>query len=253
MRFNKFIIFFVVFIYFFAVVIEIQPVSAQLSINSGQSCSSRGQISDFQTQRFICLKVNAKAESSNGPSLVWIKISSPKSTTKSTTTTVKISSTTVSKSCQEGGICIHGKRLGRIPLWTSGVNKQYQIIFNVYQTADALNGITISVTFPPASIYGCVINGPKVYRFSYYKSSTFGEILDAGRQELPIINNSDGLCSIRELSLHSLFFNDKWMDIKGNRTPTPPPPFYVKFKLENLSNGEVFESPFVLVDLSAID
>ena len=73
-----------------------QLVSARSSINSGQACSSRGQIRDFKAQRFICLKVNAKAGSSKGSSLVWVKISSPKSTTKpsyttTTTTTIKFS------------------------------------------------------------------------------------------------------------------------------------------------------------------
>jgi hypothetical protein len=87
-----------------------QFASAQFSISSGQSCSSRGQIRDFQSQRFICLKVNAKAGSSSGPSLVWVKISSPKSTTKSTTTTVSVTSKTIKKSCQEGGICKIGDR-----------------------------------------------------------------------------------------------------------------------------------------------
>ena len=32
-----------------------QLVSARSSINSGQACSSRGQIRDFKAQRFICL------------------------------------------------------------------------------------------------------------------------------------------------------------------------------------------------------
>ena len=97
----------------FASVLDFFPheyLSAQYSISNGQSCSSRGQIRDFQAQRFICLKVNAKAGSSSGPSLVWVKISSPKSTTKSTTTTVSVTSTTIKKSCQEGGICKIGDR-----------------------------------------------------------------------------------------------------------------------------------------------
>ena len=80
-----------------------QLVPARSSINSGQACSSRGQIRDFQSQRFICLKVNAKAGSSKGSSLVWVKISSPKNSTKSTTTTVK-------KTCQDGGTCKVGDR-----------------------------------------------------------------------------------------------------------------------------------------------
>lgn len=95
---------------FFIAVLAKPVTAAEVSINSGQSCSSRGQIRDFQAQRFICLKVNAKAGSSNGPSLVWVKISSPKSTTKSTTTTVKIPSTTVKKACQDGGTCKIGDR-----------------------------------------------------------------------------------------------------------------------------------------------
>ena len=101
------------FFILFASVLDFFPheyLSAQYSISNGQSCSSRGQIRDFQAQRFICLKVNAKAGSSSGPSLVWVKISSPKSTTKSTTTTVSVTSTTIKKSCQEGGICKIGDR-----------------------------------------------------------------------------------------------------------------------------------------------
>ena len=95
---------------FFIAVLAKPVTAAEVSINSGQACSSRGQIRDFQSQRFICLKVNAKAGSSSGPSLVWVKISSPKSTTKSTTTTVKIPSTTAKKTCQDGGTCKIGDR-----------------------------------------------------------------------------------------------------------------------------------------------
>ncbi len=64
-----------------------QFASAQFSISSGQSCNSIGQIRDYQGQRFICRRVNAKAGSSSGPYLIWFKISSPKTTTKPTTTT----------------------------------------------------------------------------------------------------------------------------------------------------------------------
>ena len=95
---------------FFIALLAKPVTAAEVSINSGQACSSRGQIRDFQSQRFICLKVNAKAGSSSGPSLVWVKISSPKSTTKSTTTTVKIPSTTAKKTCQDGGTCKIGDR-----------------------------------------------------------------------------------------------------------------------------------------------
>jgi hypothetical protein len=74
-----------------------QFASAQFSINSGQSCKSIGQIRDFQGQRFICRRVNAKAGSSSGPYLIWFKISSPKTTT-STSSTIKVS-------CATGGEC----------------------------------------------------------------------------------------------------------------------------------------------------
>ena len=84
-------------------VFDRQFASARFSINSGQSCGSRGQIRSYQAQRFICLKVNSKGGSANGPSLVWVKISSPKSTPKSTTTIVK-------KTCQDGGTCKVGDR-----------------------------------------------------------------------------------------------------------------------------------------------
>lgn len=69
----------------------------------GTACKKVGQIRDFQSQRLICLKVNAKGGSSIGPSLIWVKISSPKSTPKSTTTIVK-------KTCQDGGNCKVGDR-----------------------------------------------------------------------------------------------------------------------------------------------
>lgn len=86
------------------------PVAAaRYSINSGQSCSNRGEIRDFQAQRFICLKVNAKAGSSKGSLLVWVKISSPKSTTKSTSTTTT-TATSLPRICREGSICEVGDR-----------------------------------------------------------------------------------------------------------------------------------------------
>jgi len=87
-------------------------LSARYSINSGQRCSNRGQIRDFQAQRFLCMKVNAKAGASSGASLVWVKISYPKSTTKSTktTTTTTTTTTTVKKTCQDGGTCKIGDR-----------------------------------------------------------------------------------------------------------------------------------------------
>ena len=78
-----------------------QFASAQFSISSGQSCNSIGQIRDYQGQRFICRRVNAKAGSSSGPYLIWFKISSPKTTTKSTTST----SSTLKVSCATGGEC----------------------------------------------------------------------------------------------------------------------------------------------------
>ena len=78
-----------------------QFASAQFSINSGQSCNSIGQIRDYQGQRFICRRVNAKAGSSSGPYLIWFKISSPKTTTKPTTST----SSTLKVSCATGGEC----------------------------------------------------------------------------------------------------------------------------------------------------
>lgn len=117
MKFNKGVLLLVIVIAGFAIAPDTSPVFARYSINSGQSCSSRGQIRDFKAQRFICLKVNAKAGSSKGSSLIWVKISSPKNSTKSTTTTVKIPSTTVKipsttvkKTCQEGGTCKIGDR-----------------------------------------------------------------------------------------------------------------------------------------------
>ena len=82
-----------------------QSASAQYSINSGQSCGRRGQIRDFQAQRFVCLKVNSKGGSSSGPSLVWVKISSPKSTTKPTSTTTAETTTSLPRICQEGSVC----------------------------------------------------------------------------------------------------------------------------------------------------
>ena len=96
MKFNKGVVLLVIVIAGFAIAPATNPVFARSSINSGQACSSRGQIRDFKAQRFICLKVNAKAGSSKGSSLVWVKISSPKSTTKpsyttTTTTTIKFS------------------------------------------------------------------------------------------------------------------------------------------------------------------
>lgn len=93
---------------FFIAVLAKPVTAAEVSINNGQTCSSRGQIRDFQAQRFICLKVNPKGGSSSGPSLVWVKISYPKRTTKSTTTT--ITTTTVKKTCQDGGTCKIGDR-----------------------------------------------------------------------------------------------------------------------------------------------
>ena len=88
----------------------LNPISAVISQSAtqpasigGTACKKVGQIRDFQSQRLICLRVNAKAGSSNGPSLVWVKISSPKNSTKSTTTTVK-------KTCQDGGTCKVGDR-----------------------------------------------------------------------------------------------------------------------------------------------
>lgn len=88
-----------------------QFASAQFSINSGQSCKSIGQIRDFQGQRFICRRVNAKAGSSSGPYLIWFKISSPKTTTKLTTTTQVATTTSTSSTtpsplrCAKGGEC----------------------------------------------------------------------------------------------------------------------------------------------------
>jgi len=88
-----------------------QFASAQFSINSGQSCKSIGQIRDYQGQRFICRRVNAKAGSSSGPYLIWFKISSPKTTTKPTTTTQVVTTTSTSSttplplSCAKGGEC----------------------------------------------------------------------------------------------------------------------------------------------------
>ena len=88
-----------------------QFASAQFSISSGQSCNSIGQIRDYQGQRFICRRVNAKAGSSSGPYLIWFKISSPKTTTKSTTTTqvaTTTSTTSLLLSCAKGGKCSVG-------------------------------------------------------------------------------------------------------------------------------------------------
>jgi len=71
----------------------------------GTACKKVGQIRDFQSQRLICLKVNAKGGSTSGPSLVWVKISSPKSTTKPTSTTTAETTTSVPRICQEGSVC----------------------------------------------------------------------------------------------------------------------------------------------------
>ena len=189
--------------------------------------------------------------------LQWVKQTSATTTTVNKTTikptnppTRKVNKTTTTTTTPRG---VHGKKLGLTPLWTGGVNKQYGINFFAYKGVSGLDGIAITFFFPPASLYGCENGGPTVYRFNYYKASTFGEILFYGRQEIPVSNNTDGLCSIRVLSLHALFYGSDWRAAGGQMTSTPPPPFYVKFKLENLRNSEVFESPFVLVDLNAID
>ena len=107
MKFNKGVVLLVIVIAGFAIAPATNPVFARSSINSGQACSSRGQIRDFQGQRFICRRVNAKAGSSSGPNLIWFKIGKSKSvnTSTSTTSTYPSTSTAIKTSCATGGEC----------------------------------------------------------------------------------------------------------------------------------------------------
>ena len=95
----------------------LNPISAVISQSAtqpasigGTACKKVGQIRDFQSQRLICLRVNAKAGSSKGSSLVWVKISSPKNSTKPTSTTTAETTTSVPRICQEGSVCKVGDR-----------------------------------------------------------------------------------------------------------------------------------------------
>jgi hypothetical protein len=114
--------------------------------------------------------------------------------------------------------------------------------------------LVVAGKFPAANTTGiaCFNGGEKFYLISAFKSRDQGQtIIEGPKYALPILNNTDGLCSWNLLALHTLWSQNQWSDIGLQRLSVPPAPFYIKFSVNNFRTREFFETPWVLINAGA--
>jgi hypothetical protein len=151
----------------------------------------------------------------------------------------------------------HGKMIGSTTLWSSG-NIVWGLLGRTSQFSIELNsseaGLVVAANFPTAQSTGipCSNGGEQFYLVSAFMWLGPGQtIIEGPKYALPVLNNTDGLCSWGLLSLHTLWSQNQWFDMNLQRLSVPPAPFYIKFRVDNRRTREVFDVPWVLINVNA--
>lgn len=173
----------------------------------------------------------------------------PRSPT-STTSTEPSTTTTTARTTVPLAPSPHGKKLGTTILWQSD-DKKYAVKLTVGE-ASGEDYIGVSSSFPTGRSLdpNCDENGPPIYELVRYRSTDQGatfETLTTYR-----IPSKDFGCDVSGIGLGTLYSKTNWTTPDGGPRDAPPTPFSVKFVLKKIQTGQVIETPWVLVDASAL-